>query len=108
MLWPESDEKAGVPPPSIPLMKLDVQGFESNVIVGAKRLFDARAIGAIHSELDGAMLRAQGSSAQRLCEQLEESHMIVRSYDGRLLRPTDCAAFENSVNEIVAVLNPED
>ncbi len=58
MLWPKSQRDAGVGAPHIPLIKMDVQGYEMNVLAGATALLAARAIETI--KLD----RARGPLAE--------------------------------------------
>jgi len=62
MLWPDPNKRA----PVIPLLKLDAQGYEVQVLRGAVRLLQARAIRAIKVELAVHWLHAQNSSAQEL------------------------------------------
>jgi FkbM family methyltransferase len=103
MLWPTADAAAGLPPPSIPLLKMDVQGFEVNVLRGASRLLAARAIGAIHTELAGAFLAAQGTSAKELCQVMEADGFQLH-LDGTPIKHEECAAHEGKTLEVVAIL----
>lgn len=70
-LWPS--HSAQDPAPKIALMKMDVQGYEVKVLKGARRLFDARCIQAIKTELAPAFLAAQGSTAADLCAILKDA-----------------------------------
>jgi len=53
----------GSNPPYIHLMKLDAQGFEVNIIQGAKKLFESGAVNAIKFELATDWLVQQGTSS---------------------------------------------
>jgi FkbM family methyltransferase len=68
-LWPDPS----LPPPCIPLMKMDVQGFELQVLQGAKRLLAAKAIKRIATEVAPSFLAAQGTKASELMKLLAAS-----------------------------------
>jgi FkbM family methyltransferase len=68
-LWPDPS----LPPPCIPLMKMDVQGFEVQALKGAKRLLAARAIKRIATEVAPSFLAAQGAKASELIKLLRDS-----------------------------------
>jgi FkbM family methyltransferase len=68
-LWPN----ASLPPPCIPVMKMDVQGFEVQALQGAKRLLAARAIKRIATEIAPSFLAAQGTKASALIRLLLDS-----------------------------------
>lgn len=68
VLWPNIQ----LPPPYIGLLKLDIQGFEIQMLHGAHNLLKARSIQIIKTELAGKHLQAQGGSALGLCMLLQE------------------------------------
>jgi len=68
-LWPDPS----LPPPCIPLMKMDVQGFEVQALQGAKRLLAAKAIKRIATEVAPSFLAAQGTTASALIKLLVAS-----------------------------------
>jgi FkbM family methyltransferase len=61
VLWP-----AHCIAPQIRLMKMDVEGFEVNVIRGAKRLLNAGVIKTITTEISQKWLAAQNNTAEEL------------------------------------------
>ena len=68
-LWPNPS----LPPPCIPLMKMDVQGFEVQALQGATRLLAAKAIKRIATEVAPSFLAAQGTKASELIKLLSAS-----------------------------------
>jgi len=79
-LWPN----LGDPPPCIPLMKMDVQGFEVKLLRGARRLLAAGAIRAIKFEVALRWIHAQNSSAAILLKALRDyNYVILRPQPGR-------------------------
>lgn len=66
MLWPAARRDAGVPPPRIALLKLDVEGYECNALAGMRHLLKAGAIAAFKLEVFDTLLQLQGCSAVAL------------------------------------------
>ena len=64
VLWPL--RLRGESAPSITLLKVDVEGFECQVVHGMSSLLRARAISSIKVEIFDALLRLQGCSATEL------------------------------------------
>ena len=62
VLWPEHT----APPPTVLLLKLDVEGFECKALRGMRRLLHARAIRFIKTEVFDYGLRQQGCSGIEL------------------------------------------
>lgn len=90
--------------PIISLMKMDAQGFETKVLEGAKALLTHKRIKIIKTELAPAFLQTQGSSASELCQRLEDYGFVVKSEDGKIMRPNDCANVKEVYVEIIAYL----
>lgn len=61
LLWSE-------PPPHIALMKMDAQGYEINVLEGAKKLLGAGAIKIIQTEIAAEWLTNLGKKPSQLCQ----------------------------------------
>ena len=72
-LWPNSRDL----PPCIPLMKMDVQGFEVKLLTGARRLLAAGAIRAIKFEVALRWIHAQNSSAAILLKALRDYNYVI-------------------------------
>lgn len=88
VIW--SNRLTGAPPPLITLMKLDVQGFETKVLEGAKNLLLHNAIKTIKFELSPRWLHAQNSSGFDLCSLLTSYGFVLRNAKKRVLKPRDC------------------
>lgn len=73
MVW--TNRKNGSPAPNVHLMKIDVQGYESLLLEGAKDLIASRAIKMIKLEVGPQWLFAHNSSAHQLC-----SFLVARGY----------------------------
>jgi Methyltransferase FkbM domain len=99
ILWPESLRAAGVAAPHIPLMKMDVQGFEMHVLRGAKALLNARAIKTIKTELAGRWLVGQGTSSFELCNFLIANDFDIFQENGAPMFPKECAEWDTVGNE---------
>ena len=90
VLWPD----ASAPPPRVALMKLDVQGFEVQLLRGARRLLNASAVRTIKFEVATRWLHAQGTTAAALCALLD-SHgfrMTERTREAQT-KPSTCDRF---------------
>lgn len=88
VIW--ANRPTGAPPPMIKLMKLDVQGFETKVLEGAKNLLRNKAIQTIKFELSPRWLHAQNSSGFDLCSLLTSYGFVLRNAKKRVLKPRDC------------------
>ena len=86
VLWPEHLRHLN-PPPHIAVLKMDVQGFESFVMGGAKALLKARAIRTIKTEVAAAWLKAHGSSPAELCGIIIDAGFVI---DG-VSKASECA-----------------
>jgi hypothetical protein len=71
-----------LPPPHIRVLKLDTQGYEVNILKGARRLLAAGAVGVIKTELTRTFLEAQGTSKEELFSILQEYGYEYASYEG--------------------------
>ena len=76
VLWPVSQRSE--PPPPIHLLKLDVEGFECEVLRGMSSLLAAGAVRAIKVEVFDMLLRLQGCSAAELLGMLLAAGFEVR------------------------------
>ena len=92
-------------------MKMDVQGYECNVVRGAERFFGSNCVDSVTGEAEEAWLRAQHCSTKGLanlltrngsdsglrvltrktCGHCKEKTMIARRHDGSTGR--FCGAF---------------
>ncbi len=79
VLWPAS--MRAEPPPPIALLKLDVEGFECEVLRGMARLLAAGAVRAIKVEVFDTLLRLQGCSAAEL-----HGLLLAAGFEVRLLK----------------------
>jgi FkbM family methyltransferase len=102
-LWPKA-VRSHVPPPHIPLMKMDVQGYEAKLLAGAKHLLAARAIKAIKTELAGAWLRAQGVTPRMLCATLESHGFRLANAAGVPVSLDDCERTGDGITDLFATL----
>jgi hypothetical protein len=101
-LWPRERREVGLPPPDVPLLKLDVQGFKEKVLRGATHLLAAHAIGAIKTELAGKWLRAQGTTPRRFCAQLEAYGFRLSRADGRQITLDECEQTGDGISDLFA------
>eukprot|EP01041_Mallomonas_annulata_P005570 gene5570-11211_t len=85
ILWPG---KQG-PCPTISLLKIDSQGYESEVLDGAHNILSTKTIPIIMIEIAPKWLHAQGSSALKLCNQLE-SYGYILYREGVHVSLNDC------------------
>lgn len=106
ILWPHSQPL----PPLVPVMKMDVQGYEVKLLMGAKRLLEARAIKSIKTELAAKWLIAQGTSPRRLCALLQfHGFNIFNGNNGKPMTLDDCeetAKHDNGICDVWARLRP--
>jgi FkbM family methyltransferase len=86
VLWPDKN----LPPPIIGLMKVDVQGFEGEVIRGAKALLKAGAVKFLASEMEPHTLLAHGMKASDYCNMLKGSGFQLIDGHGK---PKDWAEY---------------
>lgn len=99
MLWPE-----GAVMPTVALLKIDVQGYEHNVLMGARRLIDRGAIKVIRFELSSRYLSKQGSSALDVCLFLERYEFKLFNDKGTRIAPMDCPQIGKQTSDIIAIL----
>jgi hypothetical protein len=67
---------------NVPLMKMDVQGFECNVVDGMSAVL--KRIGRIATEMSGKWLKAQGCSDAGLVNRMRDADFDVH-FRGKLL-----------------------
>lgn len=88
-LWPNAQD----PAPKISLMKMDVQGYEVKVLKGASRLFSARSIQAIKTELAPAFLMTQGTTPADMCALLKNAGFeLFAKFRGPPMSVQECGA----------------
>ena len=73
----------------VDFLKIDVEGFEFEVINGARRLLQARQIGSIVFESNRPVLASLGKKAISVHELLASHSYVVTDLDGRLLESAD-------------------
>ena len=89
VMWPK--RLLGGPPPNIPVMKLDVQGFEYKALLGARELLKAGAIKIIAYENEKAQLQNQGNTCTEIGTLLAEyGYRVYDSNFREVPDPTMC------------------
>jgi len=96
VLWPEPS-RYKAPPPTVVLLKLDVEGFECKVLHGMRRLLQAHAVRFIKTEVFDYGLRQQG------CSGVELQQLLAGA--GFRLYPTDPT--DPGVHPAQTSLNPD-
>lgn len=91
-------EQLGIEPD---LLKIDVEGYEYEVLVGAKRLLEERRP-PICLELHLDLLEQRGIEPRRVLAKLESHGYRLRSCAGRPLRTADVLGSLNAVMRLVA------
>lgn len=82
VLWPRDAERLERPrPPSIALVKLDVEGFECQALEGMQELLRAGAIRAMKVEVFDTLLQLQGCSAVALQRVLAQAGFTLHRAD---------------------------
>jgi FkbM family methyltransferase len=71
--------------PRVDFLKIDVEGYEHEVLRGASRLLRERSIGAILFEVSRVPLRSLGRTALPVLALLRDSGYRVQDLDGRLV-----------------------
>ena len=92
LMPPEADPHASTTPPGsttavhgavlVPLMKIDVQGYECRALQGMQRLLTSRALGAIFTEVSLPHLARAGCSQQGLLYLLNRHQYQVKNPNG--------------------------
>ena len=94
LMPPEADPHASTTPPGsstavhdrvpvhVPLMKIDVQGYECRALQGMHRLLTSRALGAIFTEVSLPHLARAGCSQQGLLDLLNRHDYQVKNPNG--------------------------
>ena len=94
--------------PVIALLKLDIQGSETNFLRGAEKLMRKRKIKIIKSEVAPRWLEAHGSSAREFCNLLiSHGYLVESALDRRLMTAEKCASLRSHI-DIVARLGKLD
>jgi FkbM family methyltransferase len=75
-------EREGIP--HIDLLKIDVDGFETRIIAGARKSLERGIIGHLIIEFNDFWLSQSGSSAARLAEMIQAGGLIDKSREDRL------------------------
>lgn len=83
MLWPDPRKE----PPIIGVMKVDVQGFESHALKGARRLLEVNAIKIIQFELDSDALNAAGSTMTEVVTMLKGHGFSIHRFKAKVTVP---------------------
>lgn len=99
ILWP-----VGSVMPNITLLKLNVQGYEYNSLLGARRLLQHSAIKIIRVKLSSFYLIKQGSSALDICIFLEQYGYALQTDKDTRISPADCVNLGHENTHIIALL----
>ena len=88
--------------PSIFIMKLDIQGFESRAFRGAGDLLRRRAVDVFIIEFDPGLQRSQGGSCEEICLRLHAAGYVF--FEGAVIRHSlHLATVRDSLGETLAV-----
>ncbi|RJU95544.1 MAG: FkbM family methyltransferase [Candidatus Poseidoniales archaeon] len=90
----------------IDFLKIDVEGFEEDVLKGAAAMLADNNIGLVLFELRQSILTSVGKTATGLFAPLINNGYTVFSLDGRSLRQTDLEHLADG--DYLAAVNPED
>jgi FkbM family methyltransferase len=85
MLWPDATKD----PPTIGVMKMDMQGFEGHALKGAKRLLSVNAIKIIQMKLDSDALKAAGTAILEVLTLLQDHGFSIHHFKAKVTKPTD-------------------
>ena len=101
VLWPQQHKH----PPRFAMMKLDVEGFECNVVRGMRRLLSAGSVQTIKFEVYDVALRAQNCSAVELQRLISENGFhLYRTLD--TLKEARCRGSADSLHRNHKPLSP--
>jgi FkbM family methyltransferase len=84
MLW--ANRLNGGAPPTINVMKIDVQGYEYKALKGAEHLLQAGAINMILFENEKRMLNAQGTSCTQIVNYLQSFNFTIFDMSGNKIK----------------------
>lgn len=87
----------------IDLLKIDAQGFETNILKGSKSLLSSGRIRIIKMEIDNKFLRGQGSSCQELVDLLIGFGYSI-SLEGAKFESSNCDNSKDMMGDIIAQL----
>lgn len=92
--------------PIIALLKLDIQGSETNFFKGAEKLLRKRKIKIIKSEVAPRWLEAHGSSAREFCELLiNHGYLIESALDRKRMTVDKCASLRSHIDIVARLAN---
>ena len=80
-------------PGDIPFMKLDVQGYETNILHGGNRTLKRGVVGSILFECEDVRLVSHGSSPINLFETLVNFGFVIVSLHGKIIRDSKRMVF---------------